>query len=356
VVLLLAVNAGLALLVQLAAPAQPHLTDRNDYDYNSTQPLTAYCPNTIYCYRILVPMVLNRIPADPELRWRSLQWLAHTATGTVVASVVAPFGSPFVASILAQTSFGFAYTAYDPYTPDPVVFLVAALLLYCWSIDRVFAATLMVTVLVLAKETVALLATIPAIAVLFANDRTQRWRWFVPAALAWTALLSFHWYMDTYGGWGFGRLSSADWRTGSWFGIWWRSNSLPYKALMIFAPFGFGWAFAALGFRHAPPFLRQLAIAAAAPIAALAFVQTPERALGNAFFVVVPLAAIFLARIPAAPAWAAAITNGLVTARLGLSSPVLPSASILLVPAALSAIWAVSAYRRESHLRQGHGG
>lgn len=354
--LLLAFNAGLAVAIQTAAPPQPHLTDRNDYDYNSTQPLTAYCPNTIYCYRILVPMVLNRIPADSETRWRTLQWVAHTATGALVGSVVAPVASPFIASVLVQTSFGFAFTAYDPYTPDPVVFLVAALLLYCWTVDRVAAAALMVTVMILAKETVALLATVPAIAVMFASERTRRWRWLVPATLAWTALLSFHWYMDTYAGWGISQLSASDWTTGSWFGIWWRSNSLPYKALMVFSPFGFGWVFAVLGFRHAPPAIRHLALAAIAPIAVLAFVQTPERALSNAFFVVVPLAAIFLARVPARAAWAAAITNGLVTARLGLSSPVLPPASILLVPATLSAFWALSAYVRKSRLRQGYGG
>ena len=80
--MVLVFNAALAALIQAAAPDQPRLTDRNDYDYNGRQPLTAYCPNSIYCYRILVPMLLERVPIDPELRWRGLQLLAHTATGT----------------------------------------------------------------------------------------------------------------------------------------------------------------------------------------------------------------------------------------------------------------------------------
>ena len=75
---------------------------------------------------------------------------------------------------------------------------------------------------------------------------------------------------------------------------------------------------------------QQLAAGAALPMLALVYVQTPERALGNAFFVVIPLAAAFLARVPPAAAWAAAITNGLVTARIGLSSELLPSSAVSL--------------------------
>ena len=52
--------------LQALAPAQPRMTDRNDYEYTGRQPLTANCPNTIYCYRILVPVLLEQVPMDPE--------------------------------------------------------------------------------------------------------------------------------------------------------------------------------------------------------------------------------------------------------------------------------------------------
>jgi len=81
---------------------------------------------------------------------------------------------------------------------------------------------------------------------------------------------------------------------------------------------------------------------------ALVFVQTPERALGNAFFVVIPLAAAFLAQVPPTVAWAGAITSGLVTARIGLSSELLPSSTVLLPPAAAAAAWAFWSYFRQS--------
>lgn len=347
------VNIALAALVQAGAPAQPRLTDRYEYDYNGRQPLTPGCPNSIYCYRILVPMLLERIPIDPELRWRGLQLLVHAATGTVVAITSLPAGSPWIASLLLQTSYAFTFTAYDPFTPDPVIFFIAALVLYCWTVDRSMVVAVLAIVFVFAKETVALIASAPAIAAMVsARARPAWWRWLMPAALAWLTLLSFHWYMDTYAGWGISKNSAANFAGGSWLAIWWTNNpSIARKALIVFSPFGFGWIFAALGYRHASPAIRQLAVGAALPMLALVYVQTPERALGNAFFVIVPLAAAFLAQVPRSAAIAAAVTNGLVTARIGLSSEALPSTAFLLMPATAAAIWAVAAYQRQHGIR-----
>jgi hypothetical protein len=342
-------NATLAAAIQALAPDQPRMTDRNDYEYTGRQPLAANCPNTIYCYRILVPMLLEQVPMDPERRWRGLQWLAHTATGSVVAVATAPIGSPLIASILLQSSYAFTFAAYDPYTADPVVFFISGLILYWWLADRALTVTLVAAFGVFAKETVALVASAPALAVLLGSDRRARWRWLLPAAVAWPLLLGFHWYMDTYEGWGISRNPAASFGTGSWLAIWWKMNpSLAKKALMLFAPFGFAWAFAAAGYRHASKPFQQLAAGALLPMLALVFVQTPERALGNAFFVVIPLAAAFLAQVSPTIAWAAAITSGLVTARIGLSSELLPSSTVLLAPATAAAAWAFWSYFRQS--------
>lgn len=346
--LVLLFNAVLTAVIAGAAPREPLMSDRNDYEHNSRRWLTALCPNSIFCYRFLVPVLLEFVPMESEPRWRAYQWLAHTATGTVVAMAVSPIASPLMTSVLLQSSYGFTYTAYDPFSADPFVFLVAALTLYLWLVDRVLAMTLMASVGVFAKETVALIASVPAIAVML-SDRTQRWRWFVPAVLAWSVLLYFHWYMDSYAGWSVRSNASANFSTGSWFAVWWRGNpSLISKALLLFAPFGFGWLFAVPGYRSATPALRALALGAVLPIAGLAYVQTPERALGNAFFVIVPLASIYLSRVPPAAAWTAAITNGLVTAKIGLSTTLLPSSSILFIPASLAAAWTFWAYSRQS--------
>jgi hypothetical protein len=341
-------NLVLSAAIAGVAPRQPVLSDRNNYDYNFQHWLTAYCPNSIFCYRILVPVLLEFVPIEAEPRWRAYRWLVNATTGTVVAMAVTSIASPLMTSFLVQSSYAFAYTAYDPYVADPFVFLVAALTLYLWLLDRILAMTLMASVGVFAKETVALVASVPAIAVML-SERTRRWRWWVPAALAWSVLLSFHWYMDTYAGWSIREEPSNNLLTGSWLALWWRGNpSLISKAMLLFAPFGFGWVFALLGYRHATPAIRQLALGTVFPIAALVYVQTPERALGNAFFVIVPLASVFLSRLPPGAAWAAAITNGLVTAKIGASTAWLPPSSMLLIPASLAAGWAIVSSRRQS--------
>lgn len=343
----LLINAVLAALVAAAAPPAPRLSDRAEYEYTGRHGLEPNCPNSIYCYRVLVPMLLERIPADPEWRWRAHQWLAHTATGTVLSIATAPLVSPFIVATVLQLSYPFAFTAYDPFTSDPMVFVIGALTLSLWMIDGWLAFAAVAAIGVFVKETVALLASAAAIAAVL-SDRSSRWRWWIPAAAAWFLLLAFHWYMDTYYGWGISKNPAANFSGGSWLALWWRNNpSLARKALMLFSPFGFGWVFAALGYRLATPPIRQLALGAVLPILALMYVQTPERALGNAFFVVVPLAAIWLSRLPAAAGWAAAITNGLVTARIGLSTTWLPSTSVLLVPASLCAAWAIAASLRQ---------
>jgi hypothetical protein len=341
-------NLVLSAAIAGIAPRQPVLSDRSNYEYNFQHWLTAYCPNSIFCYRILVPVLLDFVPMETELRWRAYQWLAQTTAGAVVAMSVTSIASPLLTSTLVQSSYAFGYTAYDPFVADPFVFLVAALTLYLWLLDRTLAMTLLASVGVFAKETVAVIASVPAIAVML-SDRTRRWRWWLPTAMAWSVLLLFHWYMDTYAGWSTRQEPSSQLLSGAWLARWWRGNpSLISKAMWLFAPFGFAWVFAVLGYRHAAPALRQLALGAVLPIAALAYIQAPERALGNAFFVVVPLAAVFLSRLPPGVAWAAAITNGLVTAKIGVSTAWLPPSSMLLIPASLAAGWAIVSSRRQS--------
>lgn len=340
-------NAALSLLIQAAAPAQPKLSDREEYEYTGAHGLEPSCPKTIYCYRVLVPVALQSIPVDPELRWRVYAGSSHALTATIIATTVSLFGSPWIASLLTHTSYAFTFTAYDPYTPDPTVFLIAALIFFCWMRDRAAPVMLLAAAGVFAKETVALLATVTAIAGIIATDRPRRWRWLLPCAAAWFFLLGFHWYMDTYRGWSIARNPAANFATGSWLSIWWRMNpSLAHKALILFSPFGFGWLFALAGYRGAPVSMRQLALGTIVPMAALIYVQTPERALANAFYVVVPLATIFLGNCQPAAAWSAAITTALVTARIGLSTEWLPATTLLLIPAALCAAWALETSRR----------
>ena len=342
--LLVLFNAALSGLIQAGAPEQPSRSDRAQYDFNTDHPFSAECNNSLYCFRVLDPLVLGLFPADPEARWRTQQWLGHAATATLMGLFTAEFASPWIVSVMVQTSYGLTFAAYDPFTPDPVIFVLAALLLRFWMTDRAALVAVMGVIGIFAKETVALLVTAPALAVLLDRTIWRRWPWVVPSVAAWITLGVFHWTMGHYLGWSISKNAAASFSTGSWLAIWWKANPLSMKALMVFAPFGFGWIFAALGVKHVPESVRSLALGFILPLAALVFVQTPERALGNAFFVVVPLAAACLAQIPAPVAWIAVITNALLTTRVGLSTEALPTTTTLLIPATLAAVAALAAY------------
>jgi len=350
----LALNAALALAVQVGAPDRPAHSDRQEYEYAGTHGLAPNCGWAIYCYRFLVPVALNQIPVDWEQRWRGHRWAAVTAAGTVIAVTTAQLaGGPAaaaVASIITQGSFGFSFTAYDPYSAEPMVFVIAALITWCWFANRWLLAFALGLVGVFVKETVALVSGAAAMAALV-ERRAGVWRqWVAPAAVIAIALLGFHWIMDTYFGWGITKNAAAQFSKGSWLAIWWTHNpGLVRKAFLVFVPYGFAWAYAVAGLRIAPAGLRTLAWGAALPFLALNYVQNPERALGTAFFVIVPLATVALMRVPLPVALAAAITNGLFTAKVGASIAVLPPSWILLVPAAGSAAWVFW------NLRQGSG-
>lgn len=286
-----------------------------------------------------MPALVVRLPFGLDTNWRVVQITANAAAGTVLAlaatSLSATTALPIFTSVIAQTSYGFAFTAYDPYSPDPVVFLIAALLSWCWIHDRWRWAIALAVAGVFIKETVALLCGALAIAALIKPVRRS---WVVPAAASGVTLAAFHLATRTFLDWDISRNPAAQLEQGSWLALWWRTNPfLERKIYMIFAVFGFTWLFAALAWPMAPRRWRVLAPALIVPIAILVVIQTPERALGNAFFVVAPLAALYASREPAIGS-AAIVLNAAITAKAGTSSIWLPSARWTLLPAAIAAI------------------
>jgi hypothetical protein len=336
---LLAINLALAGSLAALSPA-PRLTDRGAYDEVGLQPFAFGCDETIYCYRVLVPAMVHALPMHPDVGWRVYQVASNTAAGTLIAALTGTLSgsasAPFIAALLVQTSYGFAFTAYDPYAADPLVFVFAALLIWCWHSNRPWPAVALAAIGVFAKETVALMAGIFALAAIIA--RPPQWkRWMAPVLVSAAVLGTFHLISRLWLDWQIGSNPAAQMSHGSWLGLWWRNNPLlERKAYMVFATFGFAWLLASIGWRSAPREWRAVAIATIPAMAFLMVIQTPERALGNAFFVLVPLAVLFVSRSPAAGAAAIAL-NGLITAKAGTSSAWLPSARWTLIPAAIAA-------------------
>lgn len=345
---LLAFNLALAGTMSLLAPA-PVLTDREAYDWVGTRPFEPNCTHTIYCYRVLAPVIVHALPIDADLGWRAYQIAGNGAAGTLIAALagtLAPIPTaPFIASVLVQASYGFAFTAYDPYSADPLVFVFAALLAWCWFTDRPWQAVILCVIGVFAKETVALIAGILALAALVERRRTWP-QWCLPVVLSGAVLGVFHLYSRAVLNWQIAGNPAAQMSHGSWLGLWWRNNPLiERKAYMLFSTHGFAWILALNGWSTAPRSWRAIALAAIPALLFLMVIQTPERALGNAFFVVVPLAMSCASRSPALGAAALAM-NAFVTAKAGTSSPYLPSARWMLIPAAIATVLLVMRARR----------
>jgi hypothetical protein len=295
-------------------------------------------------------VLVHAAPFHPDAAWGAYQIISTAAAGTLIASLAGSLAgaasAPFVASLVVQASYGFAFTAYDPYSAEPMVFVFAALLTWCWLTNRPWHAAALCAVGVFTKETVALLAGVLALAavldrsVFARSDSPERdWRtWLVPVIVSGALLASFHIASRLWLNWQIESNPAAQMSHGSWLGLWWRNNPLiERKAYMVFATYGFAWIFALLGWHSAPRAWRALALATMPAMLFLLVIQTPERALGNAFFVVIPLALLFASRSPA-PAAVALSLNALITAKAGSSSLWLPSARWTLIPAAIAAI------------------
>jgi hypothetical protein len=345
---IVAVNLVLAIAAATAAPSSIGTTaDRLGYEYVGANPLAPNCPHNIFCYRVLVPAALEHLPLPTEVRWRAFAVAANAVAGVLIAVFAAGAGAgglgALLASIVFQTSFGATFAVFDPFTPDPAVFLAAALIALAWLRNWPVLALLVGAVGVFAKETIALVLTAAAIAAWFDRSHGRPARWLGAAGVTWLVLLSFHLAMDRFAGWSEAGSGSADLTGGAWLGRWLGDPTLTpaSRLLYLFIPFGFGWLFAILSLAHVSGRLKYLALGALIVLPPLVYVQTAERALATAFFVVVPLAAVFLARVPRALGVAAALANGLLTARVGLSTTWLPPLPYLFALAAVMAALAI---------------
>jgi hypothetical protein len=375
---ILALNLLLVVAFRAIAPAQPLFTDRPTYEVLGQRALAPGCRADIFCYRVLVPAVLERIPLESDLRWRLFEATMVLLSGFVIAlattralasadpsgdsqsfvssaagrrsprpapatdrqkavgrvSATAVSAAPWLATIVAQSSFGLTYTAYDPYTVDPAIYLLGALFALAWFANKVGLAFALGSIGVFVKQTAVLVAAAPAIAALLYPGIVRRKAWVAQGLYAAVLLVAFYVVMDRFNDWPMTSNSpSANFLGGGWLIRWLEEEGPRLAIFYTFAPYGLGWLYAALGFRHAPRQAKALALGAIPAMLALIYVQTTERAIGNFFFAVVPLIVVYLVRLPRPLAFLAALSNGLFTAKVGLSTVWLPSSAILLVPA-----------------------
>lgn len=362
-----ALNVVLAAIIQAAPLGEPVLTDRDRYEayaehlgdrawFNRTDPVSGLrtLPDRIYPYRVLVPVALAQLPFDSGTRWRLYRWGATATAGVIVAatahSLAGSMAAAVLASLLSQGSFGFAFTAYDPYSPDPFVFVCLALMAWCWLHDAWPLAFAIGAIGLLGKETVVLMSGATALASLIPPRRRSWPLWFAQGPSLLALLLMFRLSFDEYVGWGHnladGQLIQNSLTGGGWLALWMQGNPVPNQLFLIFAVFSVAWIFALVAVRHSPPDLLKLTIGAAAPFLALVYVQNPERALGNLFFVVVPLAVVTLSRVPFWMGLIAATLGTAISVRAATASDWLPASNATIPLAMLAAAGVLWTYSR----------
>jgi hypothetical protein len=259
------------------------------------------------CFRILVPAIVESFPGPPLERWR---WYAviGNASGAIVAGQLAlAFGLTRHAAVLTMwmsaVGFGSMSMVYHPYTADSLMFVLCPMATLMLLRGKLLWATVIATVGIFGKEVAAAPLYIGAIA--YAIER----QWDVAAktlaaalgvTAIWIALqLTLRWGF----GYGYGPNPSVDLFAGGYFLYWLEHSGVRNAAVALFVEYGAVWLLAAYGWTLAPPRLRAFAIGAVLPALALSYVQIPDRALWNFYYLWLPLAAIVLASLPVIAGW-----------------------------------------------------
>jgi hypothetical protein len=210
-----------------------------------------------------------------------------------------------------------------------------------------FAAGIVSTVGIFAKE----FAAVPLYVAAGSSALQRRWRecgrraaLAIGVTLAWVALqLTLMRFLN----YSYNANPSAEPLAGGYLRLW-LANVTPATAVFaLFGAFGAVYLLLPFGWRLAPPMLRQLAIAAIPPLLAFVLVATPERALWNFFFLVVPIGALALATLPAAWAAAFVVLFAMANLRIGAQLPDVPASRYAL--AATLLIAAAAAWRSRRH-------
>ena len=339
-----AVVIALALVASLSPSPSP--TDQLMMERVGQGVIVEGCSD-LNCFRILVPAVLERFPGPSLPRWRTYAVLANAGAAVAAGRLALALGTgPHAAALtiwLSALAAGSLSTVHHPYNADPLVLFLAPMIMLLAVRGQGVAAAGIGAIGILAKEFAAAPLYIVAAAAALRRD----WPAFRRGALL-AAGVTGLWVCLQLGlmaafQYTYNQNPSSQPLAGGYF-VYWLRHVTP--AAGIFAVFG---AFGALNFliptglRLAPKKLRDLAIAAVPAALAFVYVATPERALGNFFFLVIPLAAIVLALLPSAMGWAFVALYALANLRIGAQIPGVPSARYALIGSMVIAGFALAA-------------
>jgi hypothetical protein len=307
-----------------AAAGAPPSADRDIYQQIGRQLIVLDC-HDVHCYRILPAPLLEHLPVPSAVAWKAYAVVTIAAAALALGRLCLVLGlserAAGYATWIAALGFGPLQSLFDPYTSDPVMYLLAPLLVADLLRRRIGRATLMASVGVLAKE----FAAAPLWIFTLASALRRRWDVVARAALA-ALTATLVWFtlqttLMTLYNYSYGNNPSVNLLGGGYFAVWVRALGWPAAVAYLFMTFGPAYILMGAGLRRAGDTLRLLAIASLPAAAAFAYVQQPDRALWNFHFVVIPIAALALETLPDALCWLFVIAFGVANLRLGENLP-----------------------------------
>jgi hypothetical protein len=344
--------AALLGAIAAASPAPDRVTDRDVYEATAIHGVVPDCGD-LQCFRVLVPWILGPLPGASTLKWKAYAVVCNAATAVAVFAWCLTLGlsrrAAWMGSVASAFGFGSLYTLHDPYTSDPLMYLLGPLVANAALAGRIGVASAAAAVGVLAKE----FAAAPLYIVSAYHAINRQWAharralaggnaaFLVWLVLTLTLMLRFNY---SYSG-----SASTDLGHGANLVGWLSRQSTRGVVSAMFIEFGALWLLMPVGFYLASPQLRLL-VGVSLPVAALfAYVQQPDRALWNFHFLAAPLAATVLDGAPATLAVATLAAFVVGNLRVGAQLPIAflgrTALAVSVLLAAASAWTAVRAVR-----------
>ena len=339
-------------LIAFASPAPDHVTDRGLYEATEAQVIVPDCSD-LQCFRVLVPWALGRLPGASIVKWKAYAALTNAAAAVAVFVWCLTLGmttrSATIASTISAFGFGSLYTLHDPHTSDPLMFALGPVITNELWRGRFGVAAGLGIAGVFAKEFAA--APLYAFAACSAVER----RWLASAYafvagnaafITWTLLTITLMLRFNYS-YGWNGNGSANFAEGAALALWLQKQSARGIAFAMFNEFGALYILAPAGFLFAPRRMRRLVLVSLPIAAVFGFVQQPDRGLWNFHYLVAPLAALVLARVPAPLAWSTVGLFVLGNLRVGAQLPISAVARVAIAGSlVLALVCVVAAWRQ----------
>jgi hypothetical protein len=351
----IAAGAVLSLVAWLSPP--PHPTDQLTMERVGQGVIVAGCAD-LNCFRILVPATLEALPGPSLPRWRAYAVVANAVAAVAAGRLAVAFGLSTHAAVLtlwlSAMAAGSMGTVHHPYNADPFVLMLAPVITLWLMSGRPRAAGALAAIGIFAKE----FAAAPHVIVAGAAGLRRDWAAF-GRGLAQAAGIIGLWVclqlaLTLVFGYSYNQNPSSRLWEGGYLVLWLRHMSVASALFAVFTAYGALYLAMPLGFRLAPPKLKHLVLAAIPAAAAFVYVATPERAIGNFYYLVVPLAAMVLASLPVAATAVFVACFAAANLRIGAQIPGVPASRFALMASSAIAVAAVVVAWRSAGGRPPH--